>query len=753
MDRVRPSRPPSRPPSRKGHPLTPVLRPGSVAVVGASRDPTKRGHQVVRALLERGYQGRILPVNPRGGELLGLPVWESLEALPGPVDLAVVCTPAETTPETVARAGRAGVAGAVVLAVGFGERGEEGARLQGELRDAARSGGIRLVGPNTSGLLNLSVGLDLVGVPHVPRGRLALLAQSGNVTLGLLREAAARGGEGFSLCVGVGNEADIAFHEYLEFLAGDPHTRAILLYAEGFARGREFLETARRVVRRKPVVLLKGGRSSVGSEAARSHTGAVTTGHTTVRAALRQAGVVEVRRSDELLAVGEVVVRQPPARRRGGVAVLSDGGGQGTLAADALSELAVPLARLAPETQTRLRGLLGQGAGVANPVDLAGAGDRDPAVFSRAMEGLVADPGVAAVLLVGLFGGYGIRFSETLSEAEGAAAGELVRAARSAGVPLVVHSMYADADTPALRALREGEVPVVSSLETACRAVGAAFERRGHGSRGGGPEASRPGDSKGGGPVASLGSGRRVIHRARREGRSLLLETEIRRLLATYGVPQAPYRLCRTREEVEQAIRRAGGPVALKVLSGTVTHKTEAGGVVLRVEDPREGGRVGERMLASVRRWAERRGMDPDLRGVLVSPMLPPPVAELLVGVRRDPSFGPVLTVGAGGTGVELLADLAVRVLPVARPQVLAMLDELRMGPVLRGYRGRPGVDRGAVADLVLALGRFALDHPEVDEVEVNPVFAYRDRAMAVDARALLRAPGEGARTRRRRHG
>lgn len=716
---------------RRPHPLDRVLRPRSVAVVGASRDPTKRGHQVVRSLLLRGYQGRVYPVNPRGGEILGIPVAPSVEALEDAPDLAVICTPAASTPQVVEHCARRGAAGAVVLAVGFGELGEEGARLQGRLRATAVRHGIRLVGPNTSGLLNLSIGLDLVGVPEVPAGGLALLAQSGNVALGLLREAAARQGEGFSLCVGVGNEADIAFHEYLEFLGKDPATRAILMYAEGFVAGRAFVETARRIVRRKPVVLLKGGRSMAGGHAARSHTGAVATGHTTVQAALRQAGVLEVRRSDELLAVGNTLVRQPAARRGGGVAILSDGGGQGTLAADALSDLETAMAEPGPETRSRLRELLGPGAGVGNPVDVAGAADRDPSIFPRALQLLLEDEAVSGVLLVGLFGGYALRFSTELGPSEVNAATALARSARAAGKPLVVHSMYADTGSAALEILRQEGVPVIQSLETACCAVAATMHRGRRVSRSE-VVASAPA------PLVLLRSGQRVFRQARREKRSVLLETEIRTLLGRYGVEQVAARVCRTREEVEEATRSLQAPVAVKVLSGTISHKTEAGGVALSEEGPEAAGRAHDRVVRAVRRYAEGKGLDPDLRGVLVSPMLPPPPAELLVGVRRDPSFGPVLTVGAGGTRVELLADTSVRVLPVARPEVIQMLDELRLGPLLRGFRGKRGVARGAVADLALGLARFAMDHPEIEEVEANPVFAYRDRAVAVDARAYL---------------
>ncbi len=494
------------------HPLSRVLRPRSVAVVGASGDPTKRGHQVVRGLLERGDRGRILPVNPRGGELLGLPVVQGVEGLPEGVDLAVVCTPAETAPEVVEALGRRGVAGAVVLAVGFRESGEVGRDLEGRLAAAARSSGVRVIGPNTSGMLNLSIGLDLLGLPGVPRGRIALVAQSGNIALDLFTEAAATGGEGFSLYVGMGNQADVAVHEVLDYLAHDRHTGAIVVHAEGFGDGRAFVEAARRVGRRKPVVVLNGGRTPAGEGSARSHTGAVASGPDVIRSALRQAGVVEARRTDELLVVAETLVRQPRPQGGVGFVLLSDGGGQATLAADALSEAGVPLAPLAGETRTALRTLLGRAAAVGNPVDVAGAADRDPSVFPRALRILLDDPGVSGVLIIGLYGGYAIRFSRQLGGAEEDGARELVSLARSTGKPVLLHSIYARAQSGALEELRRGGIPVVRSLEAACSAVSAlgGFRRGGRTGAAGGGDRRAEEDRAGAGLAQQAGRCLRV---------------------------------------------------------------------------------------------------------------------------------------------------------------------------------------------------------------------------------------------------
>jgi acetate---CoA ligase (ADP-forming) len=714
-------------------PLAPVLRPASVAVVGASSDPAKRGHRAVLALLESGYAGRIHPVNPVGGRLLGLPVARGPRELEAPPDLALVCTPAATVPRLLEEWGESGTRGAVVLAGGFGEAGPEGQRLERELAAVIERTGIRVVGPNTSGILNVPLGLNLIGLPPVGPGTISLLVQSGNVALALATEAR-RAGVGFNLVIGVGNETGIRFHEYLDFLAEDPGTEGILIHAEGFRDARAFLDSARRATRTKPVVMLKGARTEVGGAAARSHTGAVAGSYAALRAGLRQAGVVEVSRTDEMLPTITTLAEQPLAAPGRGIAILSDGGGHATLAVDDLHDRGAALAPLHPSTSERLRSLLGPAAAVQNPVDLAGAADRDPLAFARALEVLAGDPGVAAVLVVGLFGGYAVRFAGSLLEAEVEAAGRLAGIAGAAGVGLVVHSLYASSGSEPLRVLRERRVPVVESLDVACRCVASLLE--------GGrarvraerlpvrwPAADEPGPP---GPPADD-----PLAAARAEGRSFLLEPEVRRLVEPFGVPMVPGRFCAGDEEVGAAAAELGGPLAVRVVAPGVPHKTEAGGVALDVA-PAAARAAAARMRAQVSAWLRGRGAAADIRGFLLTPMLERPLAELLVGVVRDPQLGPVLRVGAGGTLVELHRDVATRVLPVGPEEIDEMLGELRIAPLLDGYRGAPACDRRALARAVLALCRCALETPGVAELEVNPLFARADGAVAVDVRAFI---------------
>jgi acetyltransferase len=709
------------------HPLERILNPHSIAIIGASADPTKRGHQVMRALKEGGYPGAIYPVNPKGGRLLDLEVYPTIGEVPAAPDLAYIGTRAEAVPGALAACGRKGVRAAVVPGVGFREIGGAGEALERELGAIAQETGIRVIGPNTSGLLNPWASVNLVGVRGVPRGEIAILAQSGNVALALMTEVA-EWASGVSLYVGVGNEADIRFDEYLDYLAGHERTRVIVMYAEGFHDGRRFLETARRVTRHKPIVLLKGGRTEGGVVAARSHTGAIAGSYPVLRAALRQSGVTEVSRSDELMAVAFTLARQPVVPPGRGVAILGDGGGHGTLAVDALAGAGVPLARLAESTSTRLRAILGGAANVANPVDVAGATDRNPSAFADAARLLLKDPGVGGVLLVGLYGGYGIRFSSQYVDDEVATSSAIADAAAEAGLPLVVYSLYAPHRPEALEMLKRRGVPVVGSLESASRCMAALHQRA----------LSLAGELVPTQPPASRRDTPEVLVAARREGRLVLTEIEARQLLEEARVPVVTGTLCRTAEEAAEAAERARGPVALKAVSPAVTHKTDADALVLDVLGGESARQAFQRVMEGATRFAAERNMAPDIRGVLVAPMLTRPVAEVLVGVRRDADVGPVLTVGAGGVHVEVHKDVALRGLPVGRAEVLEMLGEVRIAALLRGFRGRAGADLERLADLILNFSACALMHPEIAEMEANPVFAYADRAVVVDARAVL---------------
>lgn len=708
------------------HPLSPVFDPESIAVVGASADPAKRGHQILRALGEAGYRGRVYPVNPKGGSILGQQVVPSVRSLPEPVDLAVLCTPGSHAPELVRECGARGVRAAIVLAVGFAEAGPEGADLERRLVEAAREHGVRVVGPNTSGLLNLHTGANLIGARGVRPGSLSLLVQSGNMALSLMNEATAKSWEGISRCIGLGNEADVGFAEALEYLGHDEDTRCVVVYAEGIRDPRRFLEVAARVTRSKPIVMVKAARTEAGATSARSHTGAVAGPYERLSAGLAQVGIAELRRTDEILHVAETLANQPPTAPGTGIAILSDGGGQGVLAVDTLADLGVGLASLGETTRSRLRALLGPAAAVTNPVDLAGAADADPLAFARALDGLADDDTVGAVLVIGLFGGYGIRFTDRLTRPETEAASAMADRMRRAGKGLVVHSMYAAHRSPPLEALGLARVPVVESLETACRCV-AELERQAR-RRGRPPWSARTADAE----------SAPVVSDALAAGRSLLAEPDARSLLAGYGVAFPPSVVVRSGADAGAALEAIGTPAVLKLVSHHIVHKSDIGGVVLDIRTAADARHAFEEATRSARSYAVAHGSVVEEPAALMTRMADPPLAELLVGGCRDPGLGPVLTLGAGGRAVEVLRDVAHRVLPVDAEEVRGMLLGLRLAPLLGGVRGSPMADLEPVVEVALALASCLERVREVTEIEVNPLFVYEDRVIPIDARVLL---------------
>lgn len=708
-----------------------IFHAQSVAIVGASQDERKRGFQAIQALRRCGFEGPVYPVHPKEESVLGLRCYRTLEEIPGPVDLALLTTPATTIPGLLEQCGRKGVGGAVVIAGGFGELGEKGRLLQEQLVQAARRHQVRVVGPNTSGIISVRRGLNLAGIADVPRGDIALLSQSGNMALHLITEAALKTQKGFSYYVGVGNEADIKFHEYLEFFAADPGTRAIVIYVEGLSDGRRFLQQAYLASRDKPIVLLKSGRSSKGRRAAGSHTGALAGISEVARTAFGRAGIVTIENSDELFPATEALASLPPMRGRR-VAILADGGGHATIAADVLSDHGVEIPALSKATRERLRAVLPPNATLRNPIDVAGGTDSDPGVFATCARVLLTDPHIDGLLLVGLFGGYGIRFAERLKFIEEDAAHQLGKLVAETRKPLVVHSLYRFAKPHSLELLRYYGIPVYDSLDVACKCV-AVLSSYGHYLA---THHQRTNFVLDWGTGARK-RGRALIDGALAEGRHLLLEHEARELLRLHGAPVPTDALARTAEEAVRAAKRLRGPVALKVVSPQILHKSEAGGVRLGLETPAQVRKAFREIAQGARRYDARA----DVRGCLVVPMAPRGV-ETIVGTKLDAQFGPVILFGLGGILVEVLKDVSTRVLPISRNAARKMLGELKGAEILDGFRGKPPVDKDALVELLLAISELVQAYPEIRELDLNPVVAHVRGATVVDARILLRRNG-----------
>ena len=709
-------------------PLHDILAPTGIAVIGASADPTKRGYKAMVGLIKDGYRGSIYPVNPRADMILGVKAWPSVTAIPGSPELALICTPAATVPGLIAECGRRGIKGAVILASGFAEIGGEGAELEREMMAKAEAHGVRIIGPNTSGVFNLHHRVNLLALDNVKPGDVGIISQSGNMLLSLALEAQHNGHVGFSTYVGPGNQSDIGFNDYLRYLGEDVHTRVATLYVEGFRDGRKFLDVAREVTAMKPVVVYKSGSTEQGQKAASSHTGALAGSYAMTVDLLRQSGVSVVQYSDAILPVAEGLGLLQKARGKR-VAVISDGGGQATIASDRLAEAGLELAELSEATREKLREVLFPQASTVNPVDVAGSTDANPSLLATCMELVAADDNVDSVFLVGMFGGYSIRFAESLLGDEMRGAEAMVDLSHATTKPLVIYSLYTPVKPPALRRLHEAGLPVYASIEHAVRVLAALGER--------GQYLAQLETQAREGAVTPRPELAAMFERARVEGRDLF-EYEAKQLLRDHGVDVPPERVARSEAELAAIATRFNEesretPPAMKVVSKDILHKSDAGGVKLNLTGEAALRQAREEILDSCRAYAP----DAEIEGVLVTPMARKGV-EVIVGVIRDPIFGPVLMFGLGGIFVEILEDVAFRSIPLSRHDAESMVEQIKAKKILGGVRGEKAVDKAALVDLLLKVSSIVDAYPALSELDLNPVIAYEDGYAVVDARVIV---------------
>ncbi len=709
--------------------LEKILNAESVAIVGASRNETKRGYQTIRTLLDEKYEGRIYPVNPREKSILGIKCYKNVADIEGPVDVALVATPAASLPAVLEDCGKKGVKGAVVLAGGFGETGLDGRKLEKEMVAVARKHKIRLIGPNTSGMLNLHDRLNLVGLKDAPKGDIALLTQSGNMALTLITEAKIKSRKGFSYYVGVGNEADIKFHEYLEFFRRNPETKAVLMYVEGLHNGREFVQQAQKTALEKPIILLKSGRSSTGKRSAGSHTGALAGISEVAKGAFQRAGIIVIENSDELFPAAEALSSLPPIKNNK-VAILADGGGHATIAADLLTDLGVEIPELGAKTQAHLRKILPAAASVPNPVDVAGGTDADPSVFADCAEIILKDSNVGGLLIVGLFGGYGIRFAESLSLMEEDAAHRMGKMVKKGHKPIVLHSLYNSEKPHALELLRYYNIPVYDSLDISAKCISVLAE---YGNYLKSYHTKHSFELNWGAKASP--EGKKIISAARTDGRTVLLETEAKELFAIHGFAVPGDRLVRTADEAVEFAHTIGKEVALKIVSPDILHKSDAGGVRIKLKTEKEIRSAFDEISKNARKYSAQA----DIRGILVSPMAEEGV-EVIIGTKYDDQFGPVIMYGLGGIMVEILRDVSFRVLPITRTTARQMIEQTRSFPILSGARGKPPLDQKSIIKLLLLCSEIVEAYPDIEEMDLNPVIVHERGLSIVDARVILKS-------------
>ncbi|AKO51894.1 acetyl-CoA synthetase [Marinobacter psychrophilus] len=700
------------------------LAPDSIAILGASSDPTKRGYKAMVGLINDGYEGAIYPINPKVDTILGYKAYPSMESLPGPAALVLICTPAKTIPDLLGQCGRNGTKGAIILASGFGEVDEAGAKLGQEVLEAAQKANVRIVGPNTSGVFNLHKKVNLLALDNVKPGDIGIISQSGNMLLALALEAESNGHVGFSTYVGPGNQIDLGFADYLQYLGEDDNTRVATLYVEGFKDGRVFLNVAKEIAKTKPVVVYKSGSTEAGQKAAKSHTGALAGSYVMTVDLLRQVGVTVVSQSDEILPVAEglSLLQQANGNR---VAILADGGGQATIASDRLCEAGLELAELSDATQSALRGILFPQASLVNPVDVAGSTDANPGLLVDCMTVLVEDANVDMVLLVGMFGGYGIRFAEELKAEELRTADAIAKLSGQTDKPLVVYSLYSHVRPEPLVRLRESGVPVYNSIEHAVQVLKALNERGAYIASNQRAELAQP-LSPDAGVVATF-------EQAQRSGRDLF-EFEAKSLLRTYGVDVPKELMVRNEAEFLEAVAEFGHTsLAMKVVSKDILHKSDAGGVKLNLSGEADLRRGHAEILAACKLYKA----DAEIEGILLAPMARKGT-EVIIGVSRDPVFGPVLMFGLGGIFVEVLEDVAFRAIPLSRDDAHAMVNQIKARKILDGVRGEPAVSKDALVELLLKVSSIVDAHAEILELDLNPVIAYHDGYAVVDARVIV---------------
>ncbi|MFJ6758633.1 acetate--CoA ligase family protein [Streptomyces sp. NPDC091273] len=698
-----------------GRDLTALFDPRSVAVVGASDDPAKYGHAVAsQALRADGRRRPVHLVNRRGGTVLGRPAAPSLSAIGEPVELVVISVPGNGFEAAVDDALACGAKAIVGITAGFAEAGPAGLARQRAVVARVREAGAVLVGPNCLGIADNTTELYLASDRFAPGG-VALLSQSGNLALELQLRGAPHG-LGFSRFVSLGNQADVTLVDLVEDCARHEATTAIAVYAEDFGDGRAFARAA--AAAGKPVVLLTAGRGTASARSAQSHTGALTTSADVVAAACRDAGVELVRTPREMTVVLAALGARPGHPRTKGrasgvrTAVFTDGGGHGAIAADAAEDAGLDVPELGAATQTRLRTVLWQQSAVGNPVDLAGMGEQQPLSYADTVAELLSADEVDAVLMTGYFGGYaasdgglggGPAGGSVLAEGETLAAEKIVTHLAAAPKPLVVQSMYPQ--SPSCRVLAGAGVPVFAATEDAARALSAMTGRAGFDAR------ELP-------EFPALPAPAAPLRDAGYHG--------VRTLLGAAGVPFPAAREIADEAGLLAAAAEFEGPYALKALH--LLHKSDAGGVALRLADR-------EALLAAYREMHARLGAP--AYSVEAMADLSDGV-ELIVGVNHDPRFGPVAMVGLGGVLTETLRDVAFALAPVPAGRAEALLRGLRTAALLDGVRGRPAVDVAAAAAVIERITTVAAAHPEIAELEVNPLLVRPDGALALDARAVL---------------
>ncbi|HSM15673.1 MAG TPA: acetate--CoA ligase family protein [Gemmatimonadales bacterium] len=698
--------------------LDPILKPKTIAVIGASRSRYTIGHEILANLISRGFTGAVYPVNPHAHAIHSVRAYPSIGAVPEPVDLAIIVVPKQAVIPAAEECGQNGVKGLVVISAGFREVGAEGAERERELVKIIRRYGMRMIGPNCMGVLNANpeFSMNATFAPSWPPfGRLAFVSQSGAMGLSVL-DYASEYGIGISQFVSMGNKPDVSGNDLLLQWEHDDTVDTILMYVENFGNPRNFLEIATRISKHKPIIVVKSGRSAVGAQAASSHTGALAASDTAVDALMHQAGVIRAGSVEEVFDIAMAFSGQPlPKSRR--TAVMTNSGGPGILAADALVMNGLELPRLQPETLEQLRPHFPAEASIGNPLDMIASAK--PSGYRAALDALLSDPNIDSAMAI-FVPPLGIKQADV---AEAIAEIGLIHKDK----PVLGVLMGREGLPQGKAELHEVGIPAYIFPESAARALATLCRYREWKER---PPLETPVYS------VNAARARTILDRAVTAGLSKLSEIDTLDIFDAYGIPVAPARLASSAQQAAAIAEEFGYPVALKIVSPEIIHKTDVGGVVLGCDEAHEVREAFDQIVASVRASSP----DATISGMLVQRMVKGG-RETIVGVTRDASFGPMVMFGLGGVLVEAVQDVLFRIAPLSQNDARDMVRGLRGFKILTGIRGQAPAHLAALEEVLLRVSQLAVDNKEIRELDINPLLAFADGVTAVDGRVMIAIP------------
>lgn len=710
--------------------LVPLFKPKSVALIGASSNSKKYGYWTAKSLVENNFEGDIHLVSRTGGELFGHPTYPDILAVPGEVDLAIIAIAPKFILPVMEQCVEKGVKCAIVVSTGFGEVGPEGKELERQMLEIARKGNMRVQGPNCMGTYSAAKSMNASIIDLSP-GPMSLVLQSGNFGIDINFNAKARN-LGYSCWATIGNQMDMRFHDFVEYIETDDDTKVLLLYMEGLRvedeeDGRKFIEAAKRTAAKVPIAAIKIGRSAAGARAAASHTGSLAGSEKIFDAALKQAGIIRVDSPGQLLDAAEAFSKCKPATGKR-IAILTDGGGHGVMATDFAEQFNLEAPVLSDATQAKLGEVLMPHCPIKNPVDLAGTPEADMWVFDRCLDILLQDPDVDGIVIVGLYGGYA-DLSEEFRVLEMDVAKSMTDKIAASDKPVVMHSIYAPQHPECLEHISEHGVPVFGDVDAAVRTMGLltnyADLKKSLQEEAGEELPDMPADRK---EKAAA-----IIDAVKAAGRTSLVETEARNILRCYGLDITEDYLATSADEAADFYKKIGGKVVMKIVSPDILHKTDAGGVALNIDSADKARDAYEQLVKNGLRYQS----DADIFGVMMTAMLPGGV-ECIIGSSHDNTFGPTVMFGLGGIFVEILKDVAFRVAPVNMPSCRSMIREIKGLGMLQGARGSKPCDLEALAETACVISHLVNELREIAEVDLNPVFAWEKGLAIADARIIL---------------